>query len=146
MPMPTLQSKLPDDPHPALRDRLVALRDDTLRQLAAADYLDAGLVALLGNVGSALAVLDRPASPAPPAAAVVIEDVVAQPADRPDTADKGCGRGGDRRRSSRTIRNLAIREYAELLCGRAVPGNEGARNYRQGRPIPARIGRREPRR
>jgi hypothetical protein len=69
--MPMLQSKLPDDPGAALRDRLVALRDDTLRQLAAADHLDAGLVALLGNVGSALAVLDRPASPAPPAAAVV---------------------------------------------------------------------------
>jgi hypothetical protein len=33
-------------------------------------------------------------------------------ADRPDTAGKGCGRGGDRRRSNRTIRNLAIREYA----------------------------------
>jgi hypothetical protein len=38
-------------------------------------------------------------------------------ADRSDTAGKGCSRGGDRRRGNRTARNLAIREYAELLGG-----------------------------
>jgi hypothetical protein len=30
-------------------------------------------------------------------------------------AGEGCGRGGDRRGGNRTARNLAIREYAELL-------------------------------
>jgi hypothetical protein len=42
----------------ALRARLLALRDDALRQLAEADHLDGGLLALVGNVGAALAAID----------------------------------------------------------------------------------------
>lgn len=60
--MPTVQSKTPGSfdagALAVLRDRLVALRDDTLRQLAAADHLDAGLVALLGYLGTALIALE----------------------------------------------------------------------------------------
>jgi hypothetical protein len=41
-----------------LRERLAALRDDVLRQLAQADHVDAGFLALLGNVGAALAAVD----------------------------------------------------------------------------------------
>ena len=43
----------------ALRDRLLRLRASTFRQLSAADHLDAGLLAVLGNVGAALVALDQ---------------------------------------------------------------------------------------
>ena len=59
----------------ALRDRLLALRDDVLRQLAKADHLDSGLLALLGNVGAALAALDAaPEDVEPAERAVVVDD------------------------------------------------------------------------
>jgi hypothetical protein len=38
---------------PPLRDRLLALRADVLRQLAEGEGIDGGLLALLGNVGAA---------------------------------------------------------------------------------------------
>jgi len=41
-----------------VRGRLVGLRDDALRQLAAADHLDGGMLALVGNVSSAIAAID----------------------------------------------------------------------------------------
>jgi len=41
----------PDDAVAALRSRLLSLRADALRQLAEADTLDAGMLALLGNDG-----------------------------------------------------------------------------------------------
>jgi hypothetical protein len=41
-----------------LRGRLVDLRDDTLRQLTALDYPDAGLLRLLGDANAALAAID----------------------------------------------------------------------------------------
>jgi hypothetical protein len=44
---------------PALRDRLLALRDDLRRLLAAADTLDAGLLHLLASVEVVLAALGR---------------------------------------------------------------------------------------
>ena len=42
-----------------LRDRLHALRDDLRQRLAAADHLDAGLLAMLAHAEIALAALDR---------------------------------------------------------------------------------------
>jgi hypothetical protein len=42
----------------ALRSRLLALRADTLAQLAEAEALNGGMLALLGNVGAALDALD----------------------------------------------------------------------------------------
>jgi hypothetical protein len=58
-----------------LRDRLLVLRDDVLRQLAEADYLDSGLLGLLGNVGAALATLDTaPADVEAAERAVVVDD------------------------------------------------------------------------
>ena len=44
---------------PALCDRLLALRDDLRRRLAAADTLDAGLLHLLASVEVVLAALER---------------------------------------------------------------------------------------
>jgi hypothetical protein len=43
----------------ALRDRLLALRDDLRRQLAEADVIDGGLLHLLADVETVLAALDR---------------------------------------------------------------------------------------
>jgi hypothetical protein len=45
----------------ALRSRLLALRDDLRQRLAKADTLDAGLLALLADVETVLAGLDRDA-------------------------------------------------------------------------------------
>ena len=42
-----------------LRDRLLVLRDDLRQRLAAADHLDAGLLAMLAPAEIALAALDR---------------------------------------------------------------------------------------
>ena len=57
----------PGNGHPIVRDRLGALRDDLLRQLAEADHLDAGLLATLAHVETVLARLDRDAgTEAPP--------------------------------------------------------------------------------
>ena len=42
-----------------LRDRLLALRDDLRQRLAAADHLDAGLLAMLAHAEIALAALAR---------------------------------------------------------------------------------------
>ena len=41
-----------------LRQRLVVLRDEVLQQLAEADHLDAGRIALLAHVGGALAAIN----------------------------------------------------------------------------------------
>jgi hypothetical protein len=59
-----------------LRDRLLSLRNDTLRQLDGADVLDGGLLRLLGDANAALAALDRhpPADTEPAARAVVSDD------------------------------------------------------------------------
>ena len=48
----------PGNGHPIVRDRLGALRDDLLRQLANADHLDAGLLRVLADVEIVLARLD----------------------------------------------------------------------------------------
>ena len=48
----------------ALNDRLLALRDDLRRRLAAADVLDAGLLHLLASVEVVLAALGRDAGAA----------------------------------------------------------------------------------
>jgi hypothetical protein len=61
-----------------LRDRLLALRVDVLRQLAESEAIDGGLLALLGNVGAAITAIDA-ASPVaadaePNARAVVSDD------------------------------------------------------------------------
>ena len=61
----------------ALRGRLLDMRADLVEQLAAADHLDAGLVALLGDVGAALADLDG------------LEDCVAATVDRAVVSDDG---------------------------------------------------------
>ena len=59
----------------ALRDRLLALRADLVRQLAASDALDAGLLTLVGHVGAALDALDAaPADAALAERAVVTDD------------------------------------------------------------------------
>jgi hypothetical protein len=42
-----------------LRDRLLVLRDDLRRRLAEADHLDGGLLAMLADVETVLAALDR---------------------------------------------------------------------------------------
>lgn len=42
----------------ALRDRLLALRRDALRQLAEGDHVDAGLLRLVADAGACLAALD----------------------------------------------------------------------------------------
>lgn len=59
-----------------LRDRLLSLRNDTLRQLDGADVLDGGLLRLLGDANAALAAIDRqpPADTEPAARAVVSDD------------------------------------------------------------------------
>jgi hypothetical protein len=44
---------------PALRDRLLALRDDLRHRFVAADTLDAGLLHLLASVEVVLAALER---------------------------------------------------------------------------------------
>jgi hypothetical protein len=46
----------------ALRDRLLALRDD-LRQRLAADHLDGGLLRVLADVEAVIAGLDRDGAP-----------------------------------------------------------------------------------
>lgn len=48
-----------------LRDRLEALRGDLVRQLTAADHLDAGLLAMLADSEIVLAAIERrpPSSP-----------------------------------------------------------------------------------
>ncbi len=43
-----------------LRQRLVSLRDDALRQLAEADTLDGGLLRLVGDADTALRALGAP--------------------------------------------------------------------------------------
>jgi hypothetical protein len=45
----------------ALRDRLLALRDDLRHRLAVAEALDSGLLATLAHVETMLAALDRDA-------------------------------------------------------------------------------------
>ena len=59
-----------------LRDRLLSLRNDTLRQLDGADVLDGGLLRLLGDANAALAALDGhpPADTEPAVRAVVSDD------------------------------------------------------------------------
>jgi hypothetical protein len=42
-----------------LRGRLLALRDDLRQRLAAADHLDAGLLAMLAHAETVIAGLDR---------------------------------------------------------------------------------------
>jgi hypothetical protein len=49
-----------------LRDRLLALRADVLQQLADADHLDSGLLALLAHVETVLAALTCEPSPGKP--------------------------------------------------------------------------------
>ena len=44
----------PADPIAVVRSRLLALRDDVVRQLAEADALDGGLLRQLADVGAAL--------------------------------------------------------------------------------------------
>ena len=51
-------------PREGLRSRLLALRADALRQLAALDHLDGGFLRLLGDANAALAALDSDALPA----------------------------------------------------------------------------------
>jgi hypothetical protein len=59
----------------ALRNRLLALRDDTLRRLVALDHIDGGLLRLLGDANLALAALDRqPSADAALAARAVVSD------------------------------------------------------------------------
>ena len=57
-----------------LRARLLALRDDVLRQLVAADVLDAGMLRMLGEVGAALAALEAEAVGAELATRAVVSD------------------------------------------------------------------------
>jgi hypothetical protein len=45
-------------PQGALRDRLIALRADTLRQLAGADFLVPGFLQLLAGINAAMVALD----------------------------------------------------------------------------------------
>jgi hypothetical protein len=45
------------DPLPTLRARLEALRSDALAQLAEADYVDAGLLAIVAHVTATLAAI-----------------------------------------------------------------------------------------
>ena len=57
---------VPSDAMAALRDRLLALRDDLRHRLAVAEALDAGLLAILANVETVLAALTREHSPGKP--------------------------------------------------------------------------------
>jgi hypothetical protein len=59
-----------------IRQQLIELRNDTLRQLEALDHLDGGLLRLLGDANAALAAIDRqpPADTEPAARAVVSDD------------------------------------------------------------------------
>src|SRR5215204_4045920 len=81
----------------APRDRLVALRDDALRQLAEADVIDAGLLALVAHVGAALAALDA-----------------AQESAATSKCEHRC-RGGDPHAEQRARRDDAIRSLARLI-------------------------------
>ena len=61
----------------ALRTRLLELRDDALHQLATADHIDAGLLALVAHATDALAAVDaisEAAEPAPGARVIVSDD------------------------------------------------------------------------
>src|ERR1700730_5819247 len=59
----------------ALRNRLLALRDDTLRRFVALDHIDGGLLRLLGDANLALAALDRqPSADAALTARAVVSD------------------------------------------------------------------------
>ncbi len=49
----------------ALRDRLIALRDDALRQLAALDHLAAGLLRVVGDTSAALAAIETASAERP---------------------------------------------------------------------------------
>ena len=51
----------PPDAIATLRDRLLTLRDDLRHRLAVAEALNAGLLATLAHVETALAALDRDA-------------------------------------------------------------------------------------
>jgi hypothetical protein len=59
-----------------IRQQLIELRNDTLRQLEALDHLDGGLLRLLGDANAALAAIDRqpPVDTEPAARAVVSDD------------------------------------------------------------------------
>jgi hypothetical protein len=58
----------------ALRDRLAALRDDVLRQLAEGDGIDGGMLALFGNTAAALDALDTMPAEVVSAERVVVAD------------------------------------------------------------------------
>jgi hypothetical protein len=86
-----------------LRDRLLDMRDELVEQLAEADVLDGGLLALLGDVGGALAALE-------------LDDV---------SGSKG-RRGGDPYADKRAQRDDTLCALADLVGGDA-PGEEIAR-------------------
>ena len=54
------------DPATGLRDRLLTIRDDLRHRLAAAEALDAGLLAVLADVETVLAALTCEPSPGKP--------------------------------------------------------------------------------
>lgn len=83
----------------ALRDRLLALCADVLRQIAEADHVEPGLLALLAGAEAALRLLDG----VPPSDAM--------PADRAVVIDEAERRRPDGRRRSATV--------AEVTGGRA---------------------------
>jgi hypothetical protein len=95
----------------ALRGRLLDLRDDLVEQLADADVLDGGMLALLGDVGTALAALDATAL----APVFVSQDEAARRR-----------RGGDPHAEKRAERDAALRELAATM-GDDVPVERRAR-------------------
>jgi hypothetical protein len=67
----------------ALLSRLIALRDDVLRQLAEADHLDGGLLAVLGRVARSAS---RPDARFNPASVTICRPVSAVPVAIADVA------------------------------------------------------------
>jgi hypothetical protein len=62
------------EPLAALRARLLAFRNDALRQLANGEALDGGLLHLLAGVGAALDALDDVSVDAQPADRLIVAD------------------------------------------------------------------------
>jgi hypothetical protein len=89
-----------------LRERLLALRADALRQLAEADHLDTGLLALLANTSTVLATIEAEAATAATPALDPASPTHARTRDR--------RRGGDPCADKRAARDEALRALARL--------------------------------
>jgi len=114
-----------------LRERLHEMRDDALQQLAEADHLDTGLLALLANTSTVLATIEAEAATAATPALDPASPTHARTRDR--------RRGGDPRSGRRRQRDDALCDVAALLGADLSLGQRAAEviaRARRYRPAP----------